>query len=242
MLEEIFEIIENTKLTNDVYKMRIKGNTDAIKHSGEFLELKLDSKFLRRPFSINDYDENSITILYKILGQGTKEMTKYEIGKKVNAIIGLGNGFDENKSKKPLLIGGGIGIAPLYNLGKKFNELGINPTFILGFKNKDEIFYLEEFKSLGKVIVTTDDGTFGYKGNAVSYLKENNLDFDYYYACGPLVMLKYLSLYNANGDLSLEARMGCGFGACMGCSIETKDGVKRVCKEGPVFSAKEVKF
>ena len=131
-------------------------------------------------------------------------------------------------------------MAPLYKLAKDFTNKGIKPTIILGFKNREEVCYVEEFSKYGNVIVTTDDGTYGYKGNPVSYLKENNVDYDYYYACGPQIMLKFLTLYSLNGEVSLEARMGCGFGACMGCSIETKNGVKRVCKEGPVFYSSEV--
>ena len=160
----------------------------------------------------------------------------------IPTLVGLGNGFDTSKANRPLLIGGGIGIAPLYHLAKVLVKEGKKPLIVLGFKNKDEVIYEEEFASFGKVYVTTDDGSYGYKGNPVSFLKENQLDFDYYYACGPQVMLKYLSLAYPNGEVSLEARMGCGFGACMGCSIETTTGPKRVCKEGPVFVSSEVKL
>lgn len=240
MKEIIFEIIENKIITSDVYQMVLSGDASAIKHSGEFVEMQIPNKYLRRPFSVCDFTKNSLTILYKILGQGTKEMTKYPLGTKLNLLIGLGNGFDVTISKKPLLIGGGIGLAPLYHLAKEFKKRGITPQILLGFKNKEEIYYKEEFAALGEVIITTDDGSEGYQGNVVTYLREYKPEFDYYYACGPQVMLKYLSLENKNGFVSLEARMGCGFGACMGCSIETTNGVKRVCKEGPVFMASEV--
>ena len=242
MKEVIFEIIENIQVSSDVYKMVLKGDTSEIKRSGEFVEVQLDNKFLRRPFSVCDYDCETLTLLYKILGHGTKDMTKYEIGKKLNVLVGLGNGFDHTVSQKPLLVGGGIGVAPLYNLAKKFNDLGIKPTIILGYRNKDDVYFVEEFQKVGNVIVTTDDGSYGYHGNACTYLKNEIVDFDKYYSCGPLIMLKNLALTNPNGYVSLEARMGCGFGACMGCSIETTNGVKRVCKEGPVFMASEVKF
>ncbi len=233
-------VVENIQIKNDIYLLTLEGDTSAIKHSGEFAELKLDKYYLRRPLSIHDYSANQVKFLYKVLGHGTKDLTKYKKGDVINTILGLGNGFDDSKSKNPLLIGGGIGIAPLYNLAKEFNKKGIRPNIILGFKNIDEVCYIKEFEALGNVVVTTDDGTYGYKGNPVSYLKENNVEYDYYYACGPLVMLKFLSMYSKLGCVSLEARMGCGFGACMGCSIKTSFGPKRVCKEGPVFTSSEV--
>ena len=233
-------VVENIQIKNDIYLLTLQGDTSAIKNPGEFAELKLDKYYLRRPLSIHDYSNNEVKFLYKVLGHGTKDLTKYKKGDVINTILGLGNGFDDTKSKNPLLIGGGIGIAPLYNLAKEFNKKGIKPTIILGFKNSNEVCYIDEFSSLGNVIVTTDDGSYGFKGNPVSYLKENNVDYDYYYACGPLVMLKFLSKYSSKGCVSLEARMGCGFGACMGCSIKTTFGPKRVCKEGPVFTSSEV--
>ncbi len=233
-------VVENIQIKNDIYLLTLQGDTSAIKNPGEFAELKLDKYYLRRPLSIHDYSNNEVKFLYKVLGHGTKDLTKYKKGDVINTILGLGNGFDDTKSKNPLLIGGGIGIAPLYNLAKVFNKKGIKPTIILGFKNSNEVCYIDEFSSLGNVIVTTDDGSYGFKGNPVSYLKENNVDYDYYYACGPLVMLKFLSKYSSQGCVSLEARMGCGFGACMGCSIKTTFGPKRVCKEGPVFTSSEV--
>ncbi len=240
MKQVLLEIKENKKVTNDVYQMTLEGDLSSIKNSGEFVELKLDNYYLRRPISVSDYDSNHLVLLYKVLGHGTKDMTGFKPGMKLDTLVNLGNGFDLSKSQRPLLIGGGIGLAPLYNLAKKFNEQNIKPIIILGFRNKEEMYYVNELKKFGEVIVTTDDGSYGFKGNAVSYLKENEVNYDFYYACGPLVMLKYLSLHNPNGEVSLEARMGCGFGACMGCSIETTNGPKRVCKEGPVFMASEV--
>ncbi len=234
------KVAQNIQVKNDIYLLTLEGDTSAIKNSGEFAELKLDNYYLRRPLSIHDYSNNQVQFLYKVLGHGTKDLTTYKKGHTINTILGLGNGFDETISSNPLLVGGGIGIAPLYNLAKRFNQKGIRPTILLGFRNSNEVCYVDEFKTLGEVIITTDDGSVGYKGNPVSYLKEHNISYDYYYACGPLVMLKYLSLYKDNGFVSLEARMGCGFGACMGCSIKTSVGPKRVCKEGPVFKASEV--
>lgn len=240
MKEVILEVVDNINVKNDIYLLTLSGDISEIKNSGEFAELKLNNYYLRRPISIHDVENNTVKFLYKVLGHGTRDLTKYKKGDKIPTILGLGNGFINKDSKKPLLVGGGIGMAPLYKLAKDFTNKGIKPTIILGFKNREEVCYVEEFSKYGNVIVTTDDGTYGYKGNPVSYLKENNVDYDYYYACGPQIMLKFLTLYSLNGEVSLEARMGCGFGACMGCSIETKNGVKRVCKEGPVFYSSEV--
>lgn len=240
MKEVILEVVSNVQIKNDIYLLTLTGDVSEIKNSGEFAELKLDGYYLRRPISIHDVLDNSVKFLYKVLGHGTRDLTKYKKGDKISTLLGLGNGFINKDSKKPLLIGGGIGMAPLYKLAKDFCDKGIKSTLILGFKNKDEVCYIEEFDKFANVIVTTDDGSYGYKGNPVSYLKDNNLEYDYYYACGPQIMLKFLTQFDQNGEVSLEARMGCGFGACMGCSIETKNGVKRVCKEGPVFKASEV--
>ncbi len=236
----ILEIIENTKVSSDVYLMRLKGDLTSIKNSGEFVEIKLDGYYLRRPISVCEFSSDELVILYKVLGHGTLDMTNYEVGKKLDVLVGLGNGFDLSKAKKPLLIAGGIGIAPLVGLAKRYNELGIKPTLIYGAAKEADLVLVDELKKYTILYLTTDDGSKGYKGNPVNFLKDNNIEFDYYYACGPQVMLKYLALYNSNGCVSLEARMGCGFGACMGCSIETVNGPKRVCKEGPVFEASEV--
>lgn len=240
MKEQVFTIIENKPVSKDVFLLTLKGDTFEIVGSGQFANLKLKNYYLRRPLSIYDYTSDTLTFLYKVLGKGTLELSQYKKGEKISILIGLGNGFDTTIARKPLLIGGGIGIAPLYHLGKEFKDKGIDVTYLFGFKNKDEIIMIDEFKKLGNVLITTDDGSYASKGNPVSYLKENKIDFDYYYACGPLVMLKYLSKDFQNGEVSLEARMGCGFGACMGCSIKTTNGFKRVCKEGPVFKASEV--
>lgn len=242
MREEIFSLEDNKRITKDVVLLTLKGNTSSIKGAGQFVNIKLKNQYLRRPISIFNLEENKLQLLVKILGNGTLELSNLKKGEELSILIDLGNGFDLTRSKKPLLIGGGIGIAPLYELGKEFNKLGIKPTFIFGFKNKDEIMMIEEYSKFGEVIITTDDGSYGYKGNPVNYLNDSNnhLDYDHYYACGPLIMLKFLTKDFKNGDVSLEARMGCGFGACMGCSIKTTNGFKRVCKEGPVFKADEV--
>ena len=238
----ILEVAYNSKVGQDIYQMRLTGDTKAIKNYDEFIEIKLDGYYLRRPISVMDFGDGYVDILYKVLGHGTKDMTSYKPGLKLDVLVGLGNGFNINKTKKPLLIAGGIGVAPLIGLAKGFNKLGIRPTFIYGARSKDDIVMTDLIKEYADLKICTDDGSLGFKGNVVNCLKSLNLDFDYYYACGPQIMLKFLALDFKNGEVSLEARMGCGFGACMGCSIETTNGPKRVCKEGPVFDASEVKF
>ena len=242
MKNVLLEIIENTRINHDTFLMKLRGDLSEIKSSGEFVEIKLDGYYLRRPISVSEYTSDSLTLVYKVLGHGTKDMSEYEVGMKLDCLVGLGNGFDLSKSQKPLLVAGGIGVAPLIGLAKRFNELGVKPIMVYGAAKKEDLVLVEELKKYTTLHLTTDDGSCGYKGNTVGFLKENDIEFDYYYACGPQVMLKYLSLYNSNGCVSLEARMGCGFGACMGCSINTTNGPKRVCKEGPVFEASEVIF
>ena len=238
----ILEVISNNKVGNDIYEMVLKGDLSSIKNRGEFVELKLDGYYLRRPISVCDFNSDTLTLLYKVLGHGTKDMSTYKVGTKIDTLVNLGNGFTDLDAKKPLLVAGGIGIAPMFALARKFNELNVRPTILYGASKASDIVLVEKLKQYGDVIITTDDGSINYKGNVVSYLKEHNVEFDKYYACGPQVMLKYLALYSLNGYVSLEARMGCGFGACMGCSIQTTNGPKRVCKEGPVFDASEVIF
>ena len=242
MKQKDLVIAKNQCVGKDIYMMELTGDLTDIKNPGEFVEIKLPNYYLRRPISVCKYSETSLTLLYKVLGHGTLDMTNYPVGMTLDVLVGLGNGFDITKAKKPLLIGGGIGIAPMFGLAMKFNELGIKPTILYGCSKGSDIVLTEELAKLGDLILCTDDGSIGFKGNIVACLKESNVDYDYYYACGPQIMCKFLKLYDDNGCLSLEARMGCGFGACMGCSIKTTNGVKRVCKEGPVFEAKEVIF
>ena len=238
----ILEIKSNICVGNDVYLMRLEGDLSSIKNPGEFVEIKLDNYYLRRPISVCDYSDKHLDLLYKVLGHGTRDMTTYPVGKKLDVLVNLGNGFDISKSRKPLLVAGGIGIAPMFALARKFNEMNIRPTILYGASSKRDLVMLEELSKYGELICCSDDGSYGYKGNVVSYLKEHNVEFDTYYACGPQIMLKFLADYSTSGYVSLEARMGCGFGACMGCSIQTTNGPKRVCKEGPVFLASEVIF
>ena len=240
MKQSLFEIVENTALTRDVYKMVLVGDTSAITSSGQFVNIQLDGLYLRRPISVCDCEGDRLTLLYKVVGKGTEQMSKMSNGK-LDVLTGLGNGYDLSKSgDKPLLIGGGVGVPPLYMLCKKLVAEGKDVSVILGFNTKDEIFYEEEFKALGvKVFVTTVDGSYGIKGFVTEAMKE--IDYTYFYTCGPEPMLKAIfSASKTSGQFSFEERMGCGFGACMGCSCKTVTGYKRICKEGPVLEKEEI--
>lgn len=240
MKQGIYDILLNEPLTNDVYKMVLKGDTQSIKTPGQFINIQLDGKYLRRPISVCDYDDETITIIYKVVGEGTEQMKNLFVGESLDVLTGLGNGYDISKSTKPLLIGGGVGVPPMYNLAKTLIANGQKPVVVLGFNTKAEIFYEDEFKAIGcDVLVTTVDGSYGIKGFVTDAMK--NLDYDYFYTCGPLPMFK--AVYNAtdvSGQFSFEERMGCGFGACMGCSCKTKYGNKRICKDGPVLVKEEI--
>ena len=207
------------------------------------INIKIEGFYLRRPISVCDYDDETITIIYKILGFGTEKMATLEKGVKLDCLIGLGNGFvlEEVDEENILVVGGGVGVPPLYRLTKELLKLNKNVTVLLGFNSKDEVFYEEEFKALGvKTYVSTMDGSYQTKGVVTDLIKEHNIDFDYYMTCGPMPLLRAIWKTGKKGKLSFEERMGCGFGACMGCSIQTVNGPKRVCKEGPVFEASEV--
>ena len=233
------EIIKNEPLTDVVYRMVLKGDVSDIK-AGQFVNIKLDGLYLRRPISVCDLDGDTLTIIYKVVGEGTEKMSKLTSGK-LDVLTGLGNGYDLSTSgARPVLIGGGVGVPPMYLLAKKLIMDGFDTTVILGFNTKSEIFYEEEFKKLGaKVIVTTVDGSYGQKGFVTDALK--NIDYTYFYTCGPEPMLKALfKATTTEGQLSFEERMGCGFGACMGCSCKTIYGNKRICKEGPVLRKEEI--
>lgn len=242
MKNVILKIKENIKVGKDIYLMTLEGDTSEIKNTGEFINITVPNYYLRRPISVCDFTNNSVDILYKILGRGTNDLKDLKKGQELDCLIGLGNGFDLTKANNPLLIGGGIGIAPLLALAKSFYKSGIKPTLVYGARSKDDIVITDKLQKYTNLIICTDDGSLGFKGNVINCIKSSNINFDYYYACGPLKMLEYLSKEYPNGSLSLEARMGCGFGACMGCSIKTTNGPKRVCKEGPVFDASEVIF
>lgn len=236
-----FEIKENLKIAKDVYKMVLSGDTSDIKKPGQFINIKLEGFFLRRPISVCDYDKDSVTIIYKVVGNGTEVMSKMEPGDKIDILTGLGNGFDTEKSGDvPVLIGGGVGVPPMYNLAKKLIAEGRKPIAVIGFNRAEEIFYKDEFEALGiKTFVTTADGSVGIKGFVTDALKDIN--YTYVYTCGPEPMLR--AVYSASktgGQFSFEERMGCGFGACMGCSCKTKYGNKRICKDGPILEKEEI--
>ena len=240
MKQSIFTILENTALTKDVFKMVLEGDTSPITASGQFVNILLDGFFLRRPISVCDWDEKTLTIVYKVVGHGTEAMSKMAIGTKLDILTGLGNGYDLTLAgDRPVLLGGGVGVPPMYGCAKELVKLGIKPYVILGFNVKDEIFYEEEFKALGcETVVTTVDGSYGIKGFVTNALPEN---YTYFYTCGPEPMLKAVyKATNTSGQMSFEERMGCGFGACMGCSCKTLTGYKRICKEGPVMKKEEI--
>ena len=241
MKQSIFNILSNEALTDSVYKMTLAGDTSAITAAGQFVNIQLEGKFLRRPISVCDYDNETLTIVYKVVGKGTEQMSAMTAGEKLDILTGLGNGYDLSLSgDKPVLLGGGVGVPPMYNLAKKLLAQGKDVTVILGFNTKSEVFYEEEFKALGcKVIVATADGSHGVKGFATTPLAE--LDYTYFYTCGPEPMLKAVyKATNTSGQMSFEERMGCGFGACMGCACKTLTGYKRICKEGPVMKKEEI--
>ena len=242
MKKGIFTLLANEKLTDSVYKMTLEGDTSAIERPGQFVNIQLDGLYLRRPISVCDYEKGKLTIIYKVVGKGTETMSGYESGQKLDILTGLGNGyFTDFAGEKPLLIGGGVGVPPLYNLAKTLIKEGKTPTVIIGFNTKSEVFYQKEFEDLGvKVLVATADGSLGIKGFVTDAIKEVG-EYTHVYTCGPEPMLK--AVYNAtttDGSYSFEERMGCGFGACMGCSCKTKYGNKRICKDGPVLSKEEI--
>ena len=241
MKQSIFEITENRPLTKNVFLMRLSGDTSDITRPGQFVNIKIDGLFLRRPISVCDSECGIITLIYKVVGKGTEIMSEMTVGQKLDILTGLGNGYDtEVSGDTPLLLGGGVGVPPLYKLAKELIASGKTVTVILGFNTKDEVFYEDEFRALGaKVFVTTVDGSYGIRGFVTDAMKE--LTYTYFYTCGPEPMLK--AIYNAStcsGQMSFEERMGCGFGACMGCSCKTITGNKRICKEGPVLTKEDV--
>lgn len=242
MKQAIFTIKSNVPLTKTVFRAVLVGDTSEIKNSGQFVNLLIDGFFLRRPISVCDKDRESFTIVYKVVGKGTEKLSKMQKGDKLDILTGLGNGYDESLSgETPLLIGGGVGVPPLYLLCKNLIAQGKKPTVILGFNTKEEIFLKDEFESLGvKTLVATADGSFGSKGLVTDALKHVD-DYSHFFTCGPEPMLKAVfAATETDGQFSFEERMGCGFGACMGCSCKTVTGYKRICKEGPVLRKGEI--
>lgn len=239
MKQSIFSIISNDKIAKDVYKMILSGDTSEITASGQFVNIKLEGLYLRRPISVCDYDKETLTLIYKVVGKGTEQMAKMESGN-LDILTGLGNGYTLDCGDEVLVIGGGVGVPPMFNLAKKLKEAGKKVVAVLGFNSSDDVFYEKEFSEIcDSVYVTTADGSYGIKGFVTDALKD--LSYDYFYTCGPEPMLKALyDSTNTSGQFSFEERMGCGFGACMGCSCKTKYGNKRICKDGPVLVKEEI--
>lgn len=240
MTQGIYEVLKNEQLTSTVFRMVLKGDTSALVRPGQFVNLLVEGCYLRRPISVYDWDENTVTIIYKVVGEGTEKMSKWPEGYKCDILVGLGNGFDTSKSgDKPLLIGGGVGVPPLYGLCKRLVAEGKKPTVILGFNEESEIFCKEEFSALCDTVITTVDGSVGVKGFVTDAMKD--MDYSFFYTCGPMPMFKAIEKTAVgSGEYSFEERMGCGFGACMGCSCKTKYGNKRICKDGPVLEREEI--
>ena len=241
MKQSIFTILSNDALTETVYKMVLSGDTSAVTNCGQFVDLRLPEKYLRRPISVCDYAEGKLTLIYKVVGSGTEIMASLPVGTKLDVLTGLGNGYDTRLSgQNPVLVGGGVGVPPMYNLCKKLVAEGKQPQVVLGFNTAEEIFLADEFRALGvEVCIATADGSVGTKGFVTDVIK--NLEYTYFYSCGPMPMFKAMeTVMTTSGQYSFEERMGCGFGACMGCTIETRAGYKRVCKDGPVFFREEV--
>ncbi len=240
MKQGLFDITENVRLTENVFRMRLQGDTSAVTAPGQFINIKLDGFFLRRPISVCDCEGDTLTIIYKTVGRGTEAMSTLKSGK-LDILTGLGNGYDLSLSGSyPVLLGGGVGVPPLYMLAKALISSGKSVKVILGFNSSGEIFYENEFKALGAdTYVTTVDGSYGIKGFVTDALK--GMKYTYFFTCGPEPMLK--AVYkntDTSGQFSFEERMGCGFGACMGCSCKTLTGNKRICKEGPVIKKEEI--
>ena len=239
MKDVIFTIQENTQIAPSTFRMILEGDTSEIQKPGQFVNIRLEGYFLRRPISVCDREGPLLTIIYKTVGKGTAAMAEMKAGQSLSLLTGLGNGYDTDDSgDTPLLIGGGAGVPPMYLLARKLLKEGKTVTAILGFNTKDEKFYEEEFQKIGaQVIVTTVDGSYGIKGFVTDAFPET---YSYVYTCGPEPMLKAVYLKAKDGQFSFEERMGCGFGACMGCSCKTITGYKRICKDGPVLRKEEI--
>ena len=243
MQRVVLTVTKNEALTPLIYEMHLAGDVSGVTRAGQFVEIALDGLYLRRPISVCNYEEGELTLIYKVVGKGTDLMSQMAEGTQLDVLTGLGNGFNvEHECKKPLLVGGGVGVPPLYRLTRDLIARGKDVTVVLGFNTEAEIFYAEKFEEVGaKVIIATADGSVGVKGFVTNAIAESGVEADYFYSCGPLPMLKALcQSLEIDGEVSLEERMGCGFGICMGCSIQTTKGAKRVCKEGPVFKKEEV--
>ena len=241
MTQGLFTILDNKPLTATVYRMVLVGDTAAITRPGQFVNIKIEGQYLRRPISVCDWEAGVLTLIYKVVGQGTEKMAAMTAGQQLDLLVGLGNGYDTSKSgDAPLLLGGGVGVPPMYGLCKRLLDEGKKVTVVLGFNTKDEVFYENHFRRLGaEVIVATADGSHGEKGFVTDVMK--HLTYSYFYTCGPMPMFRAIEATAVtSGQYSFEERMGCGFGACMGCSCKTKYGNKRICRDGPVLEREEI--
>ena len=241
MKQGIFRITSNEKIARDIFKMTLSGDTSAITAPGQFVNIKLDGFFLRRPISVCDCVGENLTLIYKTVGNGTEQMSRMAAGDELDLLTGLGNGYNTKTSGgSPLLVGGGVGVPPMYMLCKKLVAEGKKVTVVLGFNSKDDVFYEDEFRALGAdVHIATADGTYGTKGFVTDVIK--NLQYTFFYTCGPEPMFRAMhKMTKTPGQYSFEERMGCGFGACKGCSCKTLTGNKRICKEGPVMESEEI--
>ncbi len=241
MKEVIFTILDNSPIAKAIYRMTLQGDTSCITHPGQFVNLKIEGCYLRRPISVCDLEGDVLTLIYKVVGEGTRILSKMKTGDTLPTLTGLGNGYTLSLAgDKPCLIGGGVGVPPLYLLARELVKEGKKPTVLLGFGSRDEVFYEEAFQALGlEVFVTTVDGSYGTKGFVTDVL--DKVSYTHFYTCGPEAMLR--AVYRAtttSGSFSFEERMGCGFGACMGCSCKTITGYKRICKEGPVMEKEDI--
>lgn len=239
----IYRIVANERLTESVWRMRLAGDTRWITAPGQFVNIALEGRYLRRPISVCDWNDGEIVLIYKVVGDGTAQMSRMTVGTELDLLTGLGNGFStRNDARRPLLVGGGVGVPPLYGLARQLLAAGKPVSVVLGFNTAAEIFYEEKFRQAGcDVTVATADGSRGVRGFVTTAIAQTGIDFDYFYACGPLPMLRALcEAVEQDGQLSFEERMGCGFGACMGCSCKTRYGNKRICKEGPVLEKGEI--
>lgn len=242
MDDKIFTVKENKRIASSVYRMTLSGNTAAITRPGQFVNIKLDGLYLRRPISVCNKRDDELTLIYKTVGEGTEKMSRLTAGEKLDLLVGLGNGYNTAKSgRSPLLVGGGVGVPPLYMLCRKLVEEDKSVTVVCGFNSASDVFYENEFRALGaSVFVTTADGSYGTKG-FVTDIIDDLVGYSYFYSCGPIAMFKAMEkVVKTDGQYSLEERMGCGFGACMGCSCETLLGSKRICRDGPVFGRREL--
>ena len=241
MKKELFVIQKNARIAENIFEVVLSGDISEMKRPGQFVNIAIPDCYLRRPISVSDYGDGRLTLVYKTVGKGTEILSRMQAGEKLDILVGLGNGYDLSSSgKRPLLIGGGVGVPPLYKLCKDLIGEGKKPAVALGFNTEKEVFYHREFIALGAdVFLTTANGSLGRRGFVTDVIRE--LEYTYFYACGPLPMYRAIeSAVKTDGEYSMEERMACGFGACMGCSCKTKDGYKRVCKEGPVFKRGEI--